>query len=182
MKNTISVPVDTLSLGQHTVKVEVSDGQGGKASRTWTFRRTNSTPTISGTDTNLGDKNLGFTYEYTVDDADGDELTVTEQLNGDTLRTINNAPKKETLSLTIDAEKLYSLGLNTVNNLVITVTDGKGGTATAASPSSVPTARRPSRDRTRMSDCRQEAFRRSTPSTTSRAIMWSLPSSWTTSR
>ncbi len=129
VKNTISVPVDTLSLGQHTVKVEVSDGQGGKASRTWTFRRTNSTPTISGTDTNLGDKNLGFTYEYTVDDADGDELTVTEQLNGDTLRTINNAPKKETLSLTIDAEKLYSLGLNTVNNLVITVTDGKGGTA-----------------------------------------------------
>ncbi|MFR9190092.1 MAG: hypothetical protein ACLVL7_07550 [Anaerotruncus massiliensis (ex Togo et al. 2019)] len=53
-------------------------------------------------------ENLGFTYEYTVDDADGDELTVTEQLNGDTLRTINNAPKKETLSLTIDAEKLYS--------------------------------------------------------------------------
>ena len=38
---------------------------------------------------NLGDKNLGFTYDYTVNDADGDTLTVTEQLNDETIRTIN---------------------------------------------------------------------------------------------
>lgn len=127
--NTITVPVDELSLGSHTVKVVVTDGQGGTATRTWTFTRTNAAPTISGTDTNLGDKNLGFTYQYTVDDADRDTLTVVEALNDETLRTINNAPRGEALNVTITGEKLYSLSLNSVNTITITVTDGKGGTA-----------------------------------------------------
>ena len=127
--NTITVPVDELSLGSHTVKVVVTDGRGGTATRTWTFTRTNAAPTISGTDTNLGDKNLGFTYQYTVNDADGDTLTVVEALNDETLRTINNAPRGEALNVTITGEKLYSLSLNSVNTITITVTDGKGGTA-----------------------------------------------------
>ncbi len=129
VSNTITVPVDELTLGKHTVKVVVNDGKGGTASRTWTFTRINSAPTISGIDANLGDKNLGFTYEYTIADADDDTLTVTEALNDDVLRTINNAPKDGGLSLTITAEKLYALGLNTVNTLKITVSDGKGGVA-----------------------------------------------------
>ena len=127
-QNTITVNVRELSLGPHTVKVVVTDGQGGTATRTWTFNRVNSAPTISGTDTNLGDKNIGFTYNYTVNDADGDAVTVVEMLNDETLRTINNAPKGEQLSVSITSEKLYALGLNTVNNLVITATDGQGGT------------------------------------------------------
>ena len=127
--NTISVDVDSLSLGKHTVKVVVSDGQGGTATRTWTFTRTNSAPTISSSDGNLGDKNLGFTYAYTIDDADGDTLTAVEELNDETIRTINNAPKGEELTVTITSEKLYALGLNSVNTLKSTVTDGKGGTA-----------------------------------------------------
>ena len=126
---TISVPVDELSLGTHTVKVVVTDGKGGTATRTWTFTRTNSAPTISGVDGNLGDKNLGFTYDYTVNDADGDTLTVTEQLNDETIRTINNAPKGEPLGVAITSEKLYTLDLNSVNTITIMVTDGKGGTS-----------------------------------------------------
>ena len=118
-----------MSLGKHTVKVVVTDGKGGTASRTWTFTRTNAAPTISGVDANLGDKNLGFTYDYTIADADDDTLTVVEALNDEVLRTINNAPKDGGLSLTVTSEKLYSLGLNTVNTLKITVSDGKGGVA-----------------------------------------------------
>ena len=129
LKNSINVPVDELSLGKHTVKVVVTDGQGGTATRTWTFTRTNSAPTISGVDANLGDKNLAFAYEYTVDDADGDALTVKEELNDTELRTINNAPRGEKLTISITSAQLYALGLNTVNTLKITVTDGKGGTA-----------------------------------------------------
>ena len=52
-----------------------------------------------------------------------------EELNDETIRTINNAPKGEELTVTITSEKLYALGLNSVNTLKITVTDGKGGTA-----------------------------------------------------
>ena len=128
-KNTITVNVRELSLGPHTVKVVVTDGQGGTATRTWTFNRVNSAPTISGTDTNLGDKNIGFTYNYTVNDADGDAVTVVEKLNDETIRTLNNAPKGEQLSISITSEKLYTLGLNTVNNLVIEASDGQGGTS-----------------------------------------------------
>ena len=128
VKNTISINIRDVSLGSHTVKVVVTDGQGGTATRTWTFTRVNSAPTISGTDTNLGDKNVGFTYNYTVDDADGDEVTVVEKLNDEVLRTINNAPKGEQLSVSITSEKLYALGLNSVNNLVISASDGQGGT------------------------------------------------------
>ena len=127
-KNTISINIREHSLGSHTVKVVVTDGQGGTATRTWTFTRVNSAPTISGSDTNLGDKNIGFTYNYTVNDADGDEVTVVEKLNDEVLRTVNNAPKGEQLSVSITSEKLYALGLNTVNNLVISASDGQGGT------------------------------------------------------
>ena len=59
---------------------------------------------------------------------DGDTLTVVEELNDETIRTINNAPKGEELTVTITSEKLYALGLNTVNNLVISASDGQGGT------------------------------------------------------
>ena len=89
----------------------------------------NTDPLISDSDRNLGDKNTNFTIEYTVDDADGDAVTVVEKLNDETLRTLNNAPKGEQLSISITSEKLYALGLNTVNNLVIEVSDGQGGTS-----------------------------------------------------
>ena len=41
---------------------------------------------------------------------DGDTLTVVEELNDETIRTINNAPKGEELTVTITSEKLYALG------------------------------------------------------------------------
>ena len=126
--NRITVTVKELSLGPHTVKVVVTDGKGGTATRTWTFTRTNAAPAITGTDTNLGDKNLGFSYQYQVTDADNDEVTVVEKLNEETLRTMNNAPKGQQLTVEISAEKLYTLPLNSVNTITITATDGQGGT------------------------------------------------------
>ena len=126
--NRITVSVKELSLGPHTVKVIVTDGKGGSATRTWTFTRTNAAPAITGTDTNLGDKNLGFSYQYQVTDADDDEVAVVEKLNEETLRTMNNAPKGQQLTVEISAEKLYTLPLNSVTTITITATDGQGGT------------------------------------------------------
>lgn len=126
--NRITVTVKELALGPHTVKVVVTDGKGGSATRTWTFTRTNAAPAITGTDTNLGDKNLGFSYQYQVTDADNDEVTVVEKLNEETLRAMNNAPKGQQLTVEISAEKLYTLPLNSVNTITITATDGQGGT------------------------------------------------------
>ena len=64
-KNTISINIREHSLGSHTVKVVVTDGQGGTATRTWTFTRVNSAPTISGSDTNFFFNYLGTTLFYT---------------------------------------------------------------------------------------------------------------------
>lgn len=126
---TISIKVNELSIGTHTVTINVNDGKGGTATRIFTFRRTNSAPTISGSNSNLGDKNVGFQIPYTVNDSDGDPLTVTEKLGTEVLRTINNASKGEELTIDITSEKLYTLGLNSVNTITIEVSDGKGGVA-----------------------------------------------------
>lgn len=126
---TINVNVNELSIGSHTITINVIDGKGGIATRVFTFRRTNAAPTISGNNANLGDKNIGFQIKYTVNDSDGDSLTVTEKLGTEILRTINNAPKGQELTIDITSEKLYTLGLNSVNTITIEVSDGKGGFA-----------------------------------------------------
>lgn len=46
----------------------------------------NNAPTISGSDANLGVKNAGFTGTYTVNDANGDAVTVTEAIDGVQIR------------------------------------------------------------------------------------------------
>lgn len=43
---------------------------------------TNTAPAINASSTNLGEKNAPFDFNYTVTDADGDTLTVTEKLDG----------------------------------------------------------------------------------------------------
>ena len=60
----------------------------------------NSAPVVSGADSNLGNKSSSFTVDYTVNDSDtGDTLTVTEKVDGTTLRTINNAIRGQTYTL-----------------------------------------------------------------------------------
>lgn len=89
----------------------------------------NQTPTISGSDSNLGNKAASFTVNYSVDDTDtGDTLTVTEKVDGTTLRTINNAVRDQTYTLDLSSVwSTLSLGSHTIT---ITVNNGKGGTAT----------------------------------------------------
>mgnify|MGYP004560640075 CR=1 FL=1 len=48
---------------------------------------TNTAPAINASSTNLGEKNAPFDFNYTVADADGDTLTVTEKLDGKTTNT-----------------------------------------------------------------------------------------------
>ncbi len=126
---TINIDIGSVALGTHTVTIEVTDGKGGSALRTFTFRRVNSAPTISGSDSSLGDKNLGFTITYRVNDADNDAITVIEKLNGNTIKTINNAPKNQDILLTFTDEDILSLPLLSNNTITIEARDPSNGVA-----------------------------------------------------
>lgn len=90
----------------------------------------NEPPTINGGrggTTDLGNKNSGFSINYTVNDPNtSDTLTVLEYLNGNQIRNISNAPKNSTLTINISKEQLYSLPLNTRNTITISVNDNQG--------------------------------------------------------
>ena len=85
----------------------------------------NAAPTISGVDSNLGDKTRSFSIKYTVDDIDsGDTLTITEKLNGTTVRTINNAVRNQSYSFSVTTSQFANLKLYETNTIKITVSDG----------------------------------------------------------
>ena len=83
-------------------------------------------PTISGSDSNLGDKTQTFSVSYTVDDEDSNDiLTITEKLNGTTVRTINNAVRNQSYSFSVTTSQFANLKLYETNTIKITVSDGK---------------------------------------------------------
>lgn len=125
---------DTITKAWNTVayRVRAYNSDGYSSYRTSPTRDVinNTAPTISGTDQNLGDKNLGFLITYQVNDIDeNDSLIVTEKLNGSTIKTINGAPRNQDLEIEITNEKLFSLELNSENTIEIKVDDGQGGIA-----------------------------------------------------
>ena len=82
----------------------------------------NYAPVISGTDTNLGVKNSGFTGTYTIADANSDTVTVTEAIDGVRIRS---------LVATLGQEITYGVTENTwlalpngSHTLTISATDG----------------------------------------------------------
>lgn len=88
----------------------------------------NTAPTISGSDTALGNITPAPTYTYTVNDTDtADTLTITEKIDGVTTKTIANAVRNQSYSFDFSTFMTLSLGAHTAT---ITVSDDKGGTAT----------------------------------------------------
>lgn len=93
----------------------------------------NSTPVINARSTNLGKQNAPFNFNYTVTDADGDTLTVTEKLDGKTTKTRTNVASGTALTFeqacTADGFRRILNGSHTIQ---ITVSDGKESTSVNA--------------------------------------------------
>lgn len=88
----------------------------------------NSAPTISGGNGNLGDFAQHLIYQYTISDSDNDKLNVTEKLNSQVIKSLNN--QNSGTSITLDlSSKWAGLSLGT-HNIEITVDDGNGGVTT----------------------------------------------------
>lgn len=91
---------------------------------------TNTAPAINTSSTNLGEKNAPFNFGYTVTDADGDTLTVTEKLDGKTTATRTGVASGTALTFgqgsTADGFRRILNGSHTIQ---ITASDGKESTS-----------------------------------------------------
>lgn len=94
---------------------------------------TNTAPAINASSTNLGKQNAPFNFAYTVTDADGDTLTVTEKLDGKTTATRTGAASGTALTFgrgsTADGFRRILNGSHTIQ---ITASDGKESTSLSA--------------------------------------------------
>ena len=122
---------DTIAYGWNTVRYRVCAYDGLDATSDWQESdiRTvinNQAPVISGSDANLGVKSAEFTQSYTVTDADGDCVTVTEKIDGVPLRSYNvTLGATNTFSVTGTTWLALSNGSHT---MTITATDSIGNT------------------------------------------------------
>ena len=91
---------------------------------------TNTAPAINASTTALGEKNAPFNFGYTVTDADGDTLTVTEKLDGKTTNTRTGVASGTALTFgqgsTADGFRRILNGSHTIQ---ITASDGKESTS-----------------------------------------------------
>ena len=91
---------------------------------------TNTAPAINASSTSLGEKNAPFNFNYTVTDADGDTLTVTEKLDGKTTATRTGIASGTALTFGQGSTvENFQRILNGSHTIQITVSDGKESTS-----------------------------------------------------
>lgn len=90
----------------------------------------NTAPTVSTDGAALGQKNAAFAWKYTVRDADGDTLTVTEKLDGKTTKTRTGAASGTALTFEQAADAAgFQRILNGSHTLTVEASDGKETTS-----------------------------------------------------
>ena len=126
---------DTITNGWSTVmyRVKAYDTEGLESGYTTSAIRTvryNVAPAINASSTSLGEKNAPFSFAYTVTDADGDTLTVTEKLDGKTTATRTGIASGTALTFGqgSTAENFQRI-LNGSHTIKITANDGKESTS-----------------------------------------------------
>lgn len=93
----------------------------------------NTAPTVTTDGAALGQKNAAFAWEYTVTDADGDSLTVTEKLDGKTTKTRTGVASGTALTFEQTASAAgFQKILNGSHTLAVDVSDGKETVRTSA--------------------------------------------------
>lgn len=94
---------------------------------------TNTAPAINASSTNLGKQNAPFNFAYTVTDADGDTLTVTEKLDGKTTKTRTGVASGTALTFEQTASAAgFQRILNGNHTITVEVSDGKETVSTSA--------------------------------------------------
>lgn len=93
----------------------------------------NTAPTVTTDGAALGQKNAAFAWKYTVTDADGDTLTVTEKLDGKTTKTRTGVASGTALTFEQTASAAgFQKILNGNHTITVEVSDGKETVSTSA--------------------------------------------------
>lgn len=93
----------------------------------------NTAPTVSTDGAALGQKNAAFAWKYTVRDADGDTLTVTEKLDGKTTKARTGAASGTALTFEQTASAAgFQKILNGNHTITVEVSDSKETVSTSA--------------------------------------------------
>ena len=93
----------------------------------------NTAPTVSTDGAALGEKNTAFAWRYTVTDADGDILTVTEKLDGKTTKTRTGVASGTAMTFEQAADAAgFQRILNGKHTLTVEASDGKETTSASA--------------------------------------------------
>ena len=129
---------DTITNGWSTVmyRVKAYDTEGLESGYTTSAIRTvryNVAPAINASSTSLGEKNAPFSFAYTVTDADGDTLTVTEKLDGKITATRTGIASGTALTFEQAADVAgFQRILNGNHTLTVEARDGKETTSASA--------------------------------------------------
>ena len=118
----------SLSVGAHTISIVATDSKSATTTCDISFNRTTSVLTISGTDGDLGNKWIKPTLTYQVDDTGGTQVSLTEKIDGETVKTLSNAPLDTDIIFNLD--DFGSLSTEQSHTLLITATNEDGVTAT----------------------------------------------------
>ena len=121
---------DELELNKtNTIEITVSDSNGASAIRRYTFKKVNTNPVVTVTNSNLGEQNKPFNFSFKAADPDGDDITVKVYVDDVQLQDLGKVTPNQ--SKTVSIGKLdYAKLLNGEHRIKIEATDSFGAKGT----------------------------------------------------
>lgn len=120
--NISGTKLNELEAGAHTITITAQDTYGNANTKTVTFNKTTASVAISGADSSIGNWWRVPQYTYSVTDTDGEQITVTEMVDGEVTNTVENAGQKGTITFkmdevfdTLDNENTHTMTIKAVN-------------------------------------------------------------------
>lgn len=121
---------DDLELNKtNTIEITVTDTNGASAIRRYTFKKVNSNPLVTVTNSNLGEQNKPFNFSFKAADPDGDDITVKVYVDDVQVQDLGKVIPDQVK--TIGIGKLdYAKLLNGEHRIKIEATDSFGAKGT----------------------------------------------------
>lgn len=121
---------DDLELNKtNTIEITVTDTNGASAIRRYTFKKVNSNPVVTVTNSNLGEQNKPFNFSFKAADPDGDDITVKVYVDDVQVQDLGKVTPDQVK--TIGIGKLdYAKLLNGEHRIKIEATDSFGAKGT----------------------------------------------------